>query len=260
MSNKQLSPTRPWNFLWVVAVYGILYVPIVIFFVFSFNKAPFPAPWRGFTLDWYQELFTSAEVWGALVNSLIVSCSAVVLSCVMGVFFLFWASQGGRVQRLIPHFYANLMFPEIVLAVGLLGFFTFFSLPLGVVTLVVAHTVLGLGYVVPLLQARYGELDYRLTEAALDLGASPFQTFLTVILPLLRPALMTAAILVFIVSFDDFIFAYFCSGSTFQTLPMYILSMLRVGVSPVVNALSTVLLLFCSLLIALYSSFKFRIG
>lgn len=260
MNERRISTVRTWNFLWVLCVYSILYVPIIVFFVFSFNKAPFPSPWRGFTLVWYRELFTSIELWGALLNSLIVSFSAVTLSIFLGLLLMFWATQGGRVWYLLSHFYANLMVPEIVLAVGLLGLFSFLSLPLGAITLVVAHTVLGLGYVVPLLQARYSELDYRLTEAALDLGATPLQVFWTVLLPLLRPALITASILAFIISFDDFIFAYFCSGSTFQTLPMYILSMLRVGVSPVVNALSTVLLIFCSLLIALYSSFKFKRG
>lgn len=243
------------GFLWVCVLFAFLYTPICIFLVFSFNNAPFPAAWVGFTWNWYHELFSSADIWEAFRNSLFVSLSAVVLSILMGTFFIYFAVQGGKVATFIKHFYANLIFPEIVFAVGLLGLFTFFSVSLGMVTLIIAHTVLGLGYVVPLVYARYLELDYRLTEAALDLGATPFQTFWTITLPLLRPALFSAGILVFIISFDDFVLAYFCSGSSFQTLPLYILAMLRTGVSPVVNALSSVLLLFCSILIVIYSSF-----
>ncbi|KKS68586.1 MAG: Putrescine transport system permease protein potI [candidate division TM6 bacterium GW2011_GWE2_42_60] len=245
-----------WNIIWIVLVYAFLFIPIVVFCAFSFNNAPFPSAWVGLTTRWYQELFSSSEIWHALYNSLIVSSIAVIFSTVMGVFFVYLAMQGGRIRFMLSHFYANLVFPEIVLAVGLLSLFSALGISLGMWALIIAHTVLGLGYVVPLVYDRYQELDYRLTEAALDLGATPLQVFTTVTLPLLRPTLFSAAILVFIVSFDDFIFAYFCAGSTFQTLPLYILSMLRTGVSPIVNALSTVLLVFSSLLIVGYSSLK----
>ncbi len=246
---------RPWVAIVTVLFFIILYVPIVVLFAFSFNNASFPSPWRGVTLRWYGELFQTPEVWQALTNSLAVSCASVFLSIGMGIFLMLLAVQSGRIRRMLSYFYTNLIFPEIVLAVGLLGFFTSCGIPLGMVTLTVGHTVLGLGYVVPLMYARYQEIDPRLMEAAEDLGATNLQTFFTIILPLVRPALFTAGILVFIVSFDDFVFSYFCAGSTFQTLPLYILSMLRSGVSPIVNALSTLLLLFSSVLIILYSSY-----
>lgn len=251
---KKISQfARPWVAWVTISTFVVLYIPIIVLFIFSFNDASFPAPWRGWTLRWYGELFRTPEAWGALTNSLTVAFFSVILSVVMGIFLMFFAVQSGRVRRMLAYFYTNLIFPEIVLAVGLLGFFTACALPLGMVTLTIGHTVLGLGYVVPLMYARYQELDPRLMEAAEDLGANNFQTFFTIILPLLKPALFTAGILVFIVSFDDFVFSYFCAGSTFQTLPLYILSMLRSGVSPIVNALSTLLLLFSSTLIVLYS-------
>lgn len=242
--------------LFVSGFYCFLYIPIIIFVLFSFNKASFPSPWVEFTFDWYRELWSEAFIWESLYNSFIVSLSAVCLSTIMGVFLVFYTTQGGRVYKLLSQFYLNLVFPEIILAVGLLGFFTFFSIPLGATSLIIAHTVLGLGYMVPIVHARYTELDYRLTEAALDLGASPIRTFFTVTLPLLKPAIYGASILVFIISFDDFVLAYFCAGTSFQTLPLFILSMLRTGVSPVVNALSTLLLVFSSLLIIAYSSLR----
>lgn len=246
---------RSWVMCVTIIFFVILYVPIVVLLAFSFNNASFPSPWRGWTLRWYSELFKTPEVWRALANSFAVSFTAVLLSVGMGIFLMLLAVQSGRVRRMLSYFYTNLIFPEIVLAVGLLGFFTSCGVPLGMVTLTVGHTVLGLGYVVPLMYSRYQEIDSRLMEAAEDLGATNFQTFFTIILPLLRPALFTAAILAFIVSFDDFVFAYFCAGSTFQTLPLYILSMLRSGVSPIVNALSTFLLFLSSILILLYSSY-----
>ena len=257
--NEHYTMTRFFAVLWVAAVYALLYVPIAVFFIFSFNNAPFPAPWAGFTLEWYRALLHESYIWAACYNSLLVSVTAVLLSSVLGLFLVFYAvHRGGRIERLLSYFYGNLIVPEIVFAVGILGLFTALSVPLGFVTLVIAHTVLGLGYVVPVVYSRYCELDYRLLEAAQDLGATPLQAFFTVTMPLLRPAVLGSAILVFIVSFDDFVLAYFCAGTTFQTLPLYILSMLRVGVSPVVNALSTVLLLLSGLLVVLYSSFKLR--
>jgi spermidine/putrescine transport system permease protein len=171
----------------------------------------------------------------------------------MGVFTVFWAMRNWYVRRVITHFYLNLMLPEIIIAVGLLRISVLLGIPLGPFSLIIAHTVLGLGYVIPLVYDRYQELDKRLMEAALDLGASPFTAFVSVILPLLRTTIFAAATLVFIISFDDFVCAYFCAGNTFQTLPLYILSMLRVGISPEVGALSTVLLGFCSVLVMVYA-------
>lgn len=242
--------------LWVFLMFAFLYLPIVIFFIFSFNDAPFPARWVGFTFKWYTALMSNGAIWQAVYNSLLVASISVLLSVCMSIFLLYFVSQSERAEKLITQFYANTIFPEIVLAVGLLSFYTYLDIPLGMVTLIMAHTVIGLGYIVPLLHAQYAEMDIRLTEAALDLGATPFKAFFSVTLPLLKPALLSGSIMAFIVSFDDFVLAYFCSGSTFQTFPLYVLSMLRVGLSPVVNAASTVFLVCSSILIVVYSSFK----
>jgi spermidine/putrescine transport system permease protein len=242
----------------VAATYLFLYVPLTVLLVFSFNTEGFPAPWKGFTLRWYQELFSSTHLWDAFYNSLIVALSSTAISLTAGVFLIFYAAQGGRIGQFLVLFYGNLVIPETVLAVSLLSFFALISIPLGLTTLILAHTVLGLGFVMPIVYARFLELDYRLTEASLVLGATPIQTFFKVTLPLLRPSLIATALLVFIISFDDFILSYFCAGSTAQTLSLYILSMLRSGVSPVVNALSAVLLALSSLLVLAFFSLKTR--
>lgn len=236
----------------VGATYLFLYVPLIVLLVFSFNIEAFPSPWKGFTLKWYHELIHSTHLWASFVNSLIVAICSTGISLTMGVFLIFYAAQGGRIGNFLNFFYGNLVIPETVLAVSLLGFFTLISIPLGLGTLVLAHSVLGLGFVIPIVYARFLELDHRMTEASLVLGATPVQTFFKVTLPLLRPALTVTGLLVFIISFDDFILSYFCAGSTSQTLSLYILSMLRSGISPIVNALSAVLLLLSSTLVIVF--------
>jgi spermidine/putrescine transport system permease protein len=238
----------------VSGTYLFLYVPLITLLVFSFNTEGFPSPWHEFTFKWYRELFHAGQLWGCFLNSLLIAICSTGISLTMGILLLFYAAQGGRIGQFLTLFYGNLVIPETVLAVSLLGLFTLIAVPFGFGTLILSHTVLGLGFVIPILYARFLDLDYRMTEASLVLGATPMQTFFKVTLPLLRPALIVSGLLVFILSFDDFILSYFCAGSTSQTLSLYILSMLRSGISPLVNALSAFLLLLSGLLV--YALFK----
>lgn len=235
-----------------VLIYLFLYIPIFVLIVFSFNNIPSTSAWGGLSLRWYYEVFNSVDILNAVKNSFIVASCATILSLSMGVLFVFYSSKS-ILSRFLVLFYANLAAPEIVLAVGLLTFFSFFSIPLGLCSLIAGHTLIGLGYVIPLVQTRFEDLDYRYTEASLDLGATPGQTFIRVILPLLLPAVMAASILVFIISLDDFVLSFFTSGGSTQTLPIYIFSVIRSGATPIVNAVSTVLLVISSLAVLLYS-------
>jgi spermidine/putrescine transport system permease protein len=241
--------------LWVAATYLFLYVPLFVLTIFSFNNATFPYRWVGFTWGWYKELAQSSDILAATKNSLFVGILAVFFSLVLGLLFVIWSSKGKK-QQLLSLFYPNLVIPEIVLAVSLLSFFVFLNVPLGLMTLVVAHTLLGLGYAIPIIHARYHALDPRLMEASLDLGATYQQTLFKVILPALMPALVSAGLLVFILSLDDFLLAFFCAGTSAQTLSLYIFAMIRSGVSPVVNALATVMLVVSSLLVVLFCSMQ----
>jgi spermidine/putrescine transport system permease protein len=252
------SSSSVFSILLVVLAYAFLYIPIVVLALFSLNAAQFPAPWTGFTWHWYQELWQSTHLWTAVYNSLIVAVCATLLSLVMGVGLIFYCMQSQRVTKLIDLFYINLVIPEVVLAVGLLTLFTYGMVPLGLRTLIVAHTALGIGYVIPILYVRFASLSPGLIESSLDLGATTKQTFFKIILPLLRPALLTAGLLVFILSFDDFVLSYFCAGSSAQTLSLYILAMLRSGISPVINALSVILLLLSSVLVLIFCSYNVR--
>jgi spermidine/putrescine transport system permease protein len=243
--------------IWVAAVYLFLYIPIFVLMVFSFNEIMFPYHWVGFSLKWYKELFVSSEIWSAAYYSLVVGLSSVVLSITLGLLFVIWTSRK-KLEGLMGIFYPNLVIPEIVVAVGLLSFFIFFHVPLGLTSLIVGHTLLGLGYAVPLIYTRFSSLDQRIIEASLSLGATHRQTFFKVVLPMLTPALIAAGLLVFILSLDDFLIAFFCAGSSVQTLSLYIFSMIRSGVSPVVNALATFMLIVSSLLVAIFCSLKAR--
>lgn len=257
MFNLQAVLSRLLLPLSVAAVYLFLYVPIFVLMVFSFNEIMFPYHWVGFSLQWYKELFVSSEIWAAAYYSLVVGLSAVVLSLTLGLLFVIWTARK-KFEYLLGMFYPNLVVPEIVVAVGLLSFFIFFHVPLGLTSLIVGHTLLGLGYAVPIIYGRFSSLDQRIIEASLSLGATHRQTFFKVVLPMLTPALLAAGLLVFILSLDDFLIAFFCAGSSVQTLSLYIFSMIRAGVSPVVNALATFMLIVSSLLVAAFCSLKTR--
>lgn len=237
--------------------YLFLYIPIIVLVLFSFNSSEIPFVWEGFSLKWYYALWESSDIWQALQNSLIVAFSTVFLSLAMGILFVFYGSRT-ILGKFFIMFYASLATPEIVLAVGLLSLLSFFYVPLGLPALIAGHTLIGLGYVVPILHARYKELDKRYLEAALDLGATEGMALRQVMVPLLMPAILASALLVFVLSLDDFIISFFCSGGTTQTLPIYIFVMIRAGASPVVNALSTLLLVISSLLVLLFSSLKIK--
>lgn len=258
MTSESFFGTSLLRFL-VGAVYLFLYVPIIILVIFSFNNGPFPAPWVGFTTKWYGELFHSPALWTAFYNSLTVAFCATVFSLLMSIGLIYYQSCQRPIGSFIYMFYGNIFIPEIVFAIGLLSFLSLCSIPLGIPTLIAGHTILGLGYAVPLLYTTYQSLDRSVREASLDLGATKAQTFRKITLPLLRPAILVAALLVFIISFDDFIVSYFCAGSEAQTLSLYIYSMIRLGISPVINALSTLLLVLSGLLVFIFCSLTTRL-
>jgi len=240
-----------------VFIYAFLYLPIIALVLFSFNNNEFSFDWMGFTTKWYTELFSSSEVWVALKNSLIVASAAVALSLLMGLAIVFFSRQ--RFRWAVPVlFSSNLAIPEIVLAIGMLSLFSFLGVPIGLPTLIAGHTLIGLGYAVPLIYDRYSELDKRYTEASLDLGATLTQTLRRVIAPMMLPSLVASALLVFVVSFDDFVLAFFCAGASAQTLPLFIFSMIRSGASPVVSALSVTLLVLSGFLVMIFLSLSVK--
>ncbi|MBP9764847.1 ABC transporter permease [Candidatus Babeliales bacterium] len=240
--------------IFVGLVYLFLYTPIMVLVLYSFNQGGFPDAWTGFSLHWYHDLWQSQEIWRAFYNSIIVASCSSFLSVTMSVCFVHGLRKYS--SDWVGIFYSNTLIPDIVLAVGMLSLFAYLVVPLGLGTLIAGHTLLGLGFSMPIIKGRYDELDKSLIEASLDLGASMKYTFLHVIVPFLYPALLVAFLLTVIISFDDFLISFFCSGSTVQTLSLYIFSMIRSGISPVVNALSTLLLVGSCVLLFVMMTFQ----
>lgn len=232
----------------VASVYVFLYMPIIVLILYSFNQGGFPDAWRGFSLHWYHDLLDSVDIWRAFLNSVIIALTSSTLSILMAIFFIHGSRKYKRDWTAM--FSVNVIISDIVLAVGLLTLFSAISVPLGLTTIIAGHTLLGLGFTIPVIKGRYDELDDSLIEASLDLGASYQYTFFNVIVPFLYPAIFSAFLLAIIVSFDDFLISFFCAGASVQTLSLYIFSMIRSGISPVVNALSTFLLVISLLMIA----------
>ena len=224
-------------------VYLFLYAPLAVLGAFSFNASKI-AVWQGWTLAWFRIAFTDGALLEALGNSLLIASLATVVATAFGTLagYALWKK---RWPLFSTSLYLSLLTPEIVTGVSLLAFFQWLfryaHLRLGLLTVVLAHISFSLAYVVIVILARLRGFDRSLEEAALDLGATEWQVFRRVTLPLLLPGTMAAALLCFTVSFDDYVITSLVAGVDSQTLPMIIYAMARKGVSPEINAISLVL-------------------
>lgn len=229
-----------------------MYLPILVLGFYSFNQSPYSATWQGFTLDWYGKLFNDDRILSALQNSMIVAVCAVAISAVLGTLM---AVGLARYQFPLKKLYSSiaylpLIIPDIAIAVATLVCLAAFAIPLSLWTIVAAHVVFCLAYVGLVVASRLTNLDPHLEEAALDLGATPTQAFIKVLLPQLMPGIVAGCLLAFVLSLDDFLIASFTAGSGSNTLPMEIFSRIRTGVKPDINALS-VMLISVSVIVAL---------
>lgn len=234
-------------------VYLFLYAPIAILVVFSFNASRQTAFWTGFTLDWYRRLLDNAPLFGAVRNSLAVAGAATALAVLLGtpaaLALARYPFRGRQATQAL--LYLPVIIPEVVLGAALVTFFGAIELRLSLWTVVIAHVVFSVSYVAIVVRARLAGLDPALEEAARDLGAGPFETFRRVTLPLAAPGILASALLVFTLSIDDYVITSFVAGVGATTLPLHIYSMLKVGVTPEVNAVSTLLLAGTIVLIVL---------
>ncbi|WP_442938949.1 ABC transporter permease [Nostoc sp.] len=226
-------------------MFVFMYLPILVLGFYSFNQSPYSATWQGFTLDWYRKLFSDDRILSALQNSMIVASCAVAISAVLGTLMAVGLARyefpGKKLYRGIA--YLPLIIPDIAIAVATLVCLAAFAIPLSLWTIVAAHIVFCLAYVGLVVASRLTNLDPHLEEAALDLGATPTQAFIKVLLPQLMPGIVAGCLLAFVLSLDDFLIASFTAGSGSNTLPMEIFSRIRTGVKPDINALSVMLIL-----------------
>jgi spermidine/putrescine transport system permease protein len=237
-----------WQTALALLMFGFLYLPILVMALYSFNDAANSAQWTGFTLKWYQRFLQDQRIMAALGNSLLVAVLAVGMAAVIGTLMAVGLSRyrfPGKVAYQTVAYLPPIV-PDIAMGVATLVALAALSVPLSLWTIVAAHVVFCLAYVALAISTRINDLDPHLEEAALDLGASPMQAFMQVLLPELYPAIMSGCLLAFALSLDDCVISSFTAGGGTVTLPMEILSRLRRSVKPDLNALSVVLLLVSS--------------
>ncbi|MBI2711192.1 MAG: ABC transporter permease [Actinobacteria bacterium] len=244
---------RP-RWLWVHAAltYVFLFAPIAVLVVFSFNSARSGSRWKSASTTWYRALWRNADIQRAFGNTLKVGLVATAVATVIGTLAAFALSRYRFRGRLAysTFIFVPLVIPEVVQGVSLLVFFLgVLRLQLGMRTLMLAHITFSISFVIVVVKARLAGFDRRLEEAAADLGATPAQSFLRVVLPLAAPGIAAGAVLAFTLSFDDVIISSFTAGVGSTTLPLYIYGQTKVGVKPTINALSTSILAFTSTLL-----------
>lgn len=247
---------RGW-LLWCAAlgVYAFLYLPLAIVVAYSFNDSRLNAEWVGFTLHWYTVLLHDDEMLLAAGNSLLIatvsSLSATVLGTMAGI-----AMHRYRTRVLTFMVLTPVAMPEILLGVSLLLFFIqVLDLTLGMLSIVLAHITFSIGFVAVIVRARLAGVEESLFEAARDCGASQWETFRHITFPLILPAVVAGGLMAFTLSIDDFVITFFTAGVGVQTLPLRIYSMIKIAVTPEVNAVSTLLMLLTLSLIVLAARF-----
>ena len=235
-----------------ILVFVFLYAPILVLVVLSFNRSGGPGSWGGFTTRWYGELLDSRDLIDAFRNTLIVGLAVTAISTVFGTLLALGLARVVRSPVLDSAMFLPAVVPDIVLAIGLLSFFTLVGVSLGLQTIVAAHVVFDMIFVAAIVRTRLGYFDRSIEEAAQDLGASRRATFFRVTLPLIAPGIAAGALVAFTLSFDEFIIAFFNSGPTSATFPIKVYSRIRFGLTPVINAVATILLAvsFTTILIA----------
>jgi len=253
-----LDYARRWPLRLVMIAVGLfLYLPLMVLIVMSFNDSRRTTQWKGFTLDWYVAVFRDGELVQALLNSLTIAAFSTMLSVVLGTLaaIALWRFRFGGRTTLEGAFALPIVVPEICLGVALLIFFAKvmpwpvgMPWPLNLGSIVIAHVAFSFPFVAVVVRARLASFDRSQEEAARDLGASQWRALVDVVIPHLRPALFAGALLAFTLSLDDFVITFFTAGPDTVTFPVKVYSMVRFSVTPKVNAISTLLLLFTVIL------------
>ena len=234
---------------YITVLLAIMYIPIALVIAYSFNESRFSSAWSGFSLNWYRELLRDRAIFEALRNSFFLAAISSFAAAVIGTMGAVGISRSGRFSKIIEYLSVlPIMTPEIILGMVLLAFFSLLGLPLGMLTLVLAHTCFCIPYVYLLVRARLAGLNKSYTEAARNLGSGTWKVFLDITLPLIMPAVISGMLLSFAMSFDDVIISIFVTGSRTNTLPVRIYTQLKTGVTPKTNALCSLLFIITVLL------------
>ena len=239
--------------IYIGLVFLFLYLPILLVIIFSFNTSKMNIVWEGFTLSWYGTFFKNRPLMEALSNTLIVAVASTAISTVIGTIGAVGLHKYNfRGKKIIDKLlYMPIVIPEIILGISLLAIFSILNIPLGLVSITIAHITFSIPFVVINVRARLAGFNASLEEAAMDLGANRFTTFMTITLPIIMPGVLSGAMLAFALSIDDVVISFFTCGPQSTTLPIKILSMVKTGVTPEVNALSTIIMVVTIVIICL---------
>jgi spermidine/putrescine transport system permease protein len=222
--------------------YLFLYIPLIILIFYSFNDSQINVGWVGFTLKWYKILFTDKQLIEAAINSLIIAVTSSSISIVLGT-LAGVALHKYKIPLLSTLVMIPVAAPELLVGVSLLLFFLLINFTLGIASIIVAHTAFCISFVAIAVRSRMHGMDDSLMDAARDLGATPFKAFCLVLIPTILPGIIAGGLMAFTLSLDDFIITFFTAGVGSNTLPLAIYSMLKMGVTPEVNAVSTIVIL-----------------
>ena len=225
--------------------FAFLYLPMVILVIYSFNSSKLVTVWAGFSTKWYGELMQNEAFLDAAWVTIKVAVVSSTFATVLGTLAAYVLVRAGRFwgrTLFSGMIYAPLVMPEVITGLSLLLLFIGIGLDRGVITIILAHTTFSMCYVSVVVSSRLATFDMSLEEAALDLGSTPFEAFQLVTLPIIAPAVISGWLLAFTLSLDDLVIASFTSGPSATTLPIKIFSAVRLGVSPEINALSTIMI------------------
>ena len=241
-----VKKSSPLSNIYLVLVMLFLYLPIIILITFSFNQSKYGGSWTGFTLKWYQELFKDKSIMKSLYSTIIVALTTCLFSTIIGTIAAVGINaMGAKAKKITLNLsYLPMINPDIVVGVSLISLYSILNFQkLGYTTLILAHITFCLPYVVFAVLPKLSQLDPHLEEAAKDLGATPLQTFFKVVLPQIKPGIVSGALMAITLSLDDFIVSFFTTGSGVSTLSIKVYSMTKRGLSPKINALTTLMLL-----------------
>jgi spermidine/putrescine transport system permease protein len=249
--------------LFLYLVFAFLFLPIIVLVVYSFNSSSMNIIFGNFTFDWYHRLFQNSDLIESFINTLIVAGISTVTSTIIGTisaYGLYKYNFKGKniINGLI---YVPIVIPEIVLGISLLSIYTLMKLELSLFTIILSHIAFSIPFVIVSVRSTLTKDIKVLEESAKDLGASNYTIFKEIVLPTIMPAVISGATLAFTLSLDDVVISYFTAGPGSNTLPLYIYSMIKTGITPDVNALSTLMMLvvFTILIsITIYQSHKIR--
>ncbi len=229
--------------------YLFLYIPIIVLIVFSFNSSRFGVSWSGFDLKWYKILFNDSNLIIAATNSVIIAFSSSILSIIFGTCAGI-ALHKYKIPLLSSLVLIPVAVPELLIGIALLLFFLFINFSLGFMSIILSHTGFSISFVAIAVNSRMYGNDESIYDAARDLGANSFKTFFLILLPTILPGVIAGGLMAFTLSIDDFVITFFTAGTNSNTLPLAIYSMIKMGVTPEINAVSTIIIVVTLLLVS----------